>query len=102
MDFIKAQSADGGGDFPEAVGPAMTEGLKLDWSSDAYCKIMFLLLDAPAHDDEQTVAKEGPRDDAQVERRLLLDLRCGREAKGFMAVGRIGFSRTDASRCTRS
>ncbi|NJB69605.1 hypothetical protein GGR42_000067 [Saonia flava] len=50
LNFIKAQSADGGGDYPEAVHSALDETInKLQWSSSAKTRIAFLLLDAPPH-----------------------------------------------------
>lgn len=52
---LRAQSADGGGDFPEAVHTALDSAVnKHDWSSDSV-KIMFLVLDAPPHSDEQII-----------------------------------------------
>lgn len=54
--FIKAQSADGGGDFPEAVHTALSTTLtELQWSNDAKSRIAFLLLDAPPHYEDQIV-----------------------------------------------
>lgn len=53
---IKEQSADGGGDFPEAVHTALDSAInKHDWDEDAV-KIMFLVLDAPPHEDAQIVS----------------------------------------------
>jgi hypothetical protein len=53
--FIKNQNADGGGDFPEALKEALQEAtLKLKWSADARAKIIFLLMDAPPHDEAKT------------------------------------------------
>ena len=49
--FIKNQSANGGGDFPEAVDDALTVALdSLHWDNGARAKIIFLILDAPPHD----------------------------------------------------
>ena len=49
-DFVKAQKADGGGDYPEAVHTALECMLQnLNWSSQARTRIAFLILDAPAH-----------------------------------------------------
>ena len=57
-DSVKAigeQSADGGGDFPEAVHTALDSAINNhDWSEDSV-KIMFLVLDAPPHSDAQIV-----------------------------------------------
>ena len=48
VNFIKKQSAGGGGDFPEAVDAALEETIqKQDWSKDAVARIVFLVLDAP-------------------------------------------------------
>ncbi len=52
---IKEQSADGGGDFPEAVHTALENAINdHDWSENS-TKIMFLVLDAPPHDDAQII-----------------------------------------------
>lgn len=51
-DFIEKQSASGGGDYPEAVKEALEAATeKLNWSSEARTKIIFLVLDAPPHDE---------------------------------------------------
>ena len=56
LDFIEAQSANGGGDFPEAVHTALrTAVTDLQWSSTAQTRIAFLLLDAPPHYEAQIV-----------------------------------------------
>ena len=56
VDFIKEQSAGGGGDFPEAVHSALDEAInKLVWSKTSTTKISFLLLDAPPHGEEQVL-----------------------------------------------
>jgi hypothetical protein len=55
VNFIKKQSADGGGDFPEAVHSALEDATqKLVWSPEARTRILFLILDAPPHTDEAT------------------------------------------------
>ena len=52
---IREQSANGGGDFPEAVHTALDSAVnKHDWADDSV-KIMFLVLDAPPHDDAQII-----------------------------------------------
>lgn len=57
-DVVKAigeQSAEGGGDFPEAVHTALDSAVnKHDWNEDSV-KIMFLVLDAPPHSDTQII-----------------------------------------------
>lgn len=51
---IRNQSADGGGDFPEAVHSALEEAItQMQWSERATARLLFLLLDAPPHDDVQ-------------------------------------------------
>lgn len=49
LDFIKNQSASGGGDFPEAVHSALVQAMNLEWDENAHTKIAFLFLDAPPH-----------------------------------------------------
>lgn len=50
--FITEQSANGGGDFPEALDYALENALtQLSWSENQSHKIMILLLDAPCHND---------------------------------------------------
>ncbi len=54
LDFIKKQSAGGGGDFPEAVDVALDRAVnELQWSTGARTRIMFLVLDAPPHHESQ-------------------------------------------------
>lgn len=50
LNFIKQQSANGGGDFPEAVHTALEKAVnEFQWSSEAKTRLLFLLLDAPPH-----------------------------------------------------
>lgn len=51
VSFIAQQSADGGGDYPEAVELALEEALAQQWSSEAVARILFLVLDAPPRED---------------------------------------------------
>lgn len=52
---IKEQSAEGGGDFPEAVHTALKNAVDgHEWNEDSV-KIMFLVLDAPPHSEDQIV-----------------------------------------------
>ena len=56
LDYINQQSANGGGDFPEAVHSAMDVAINdLQWSENARTRIAFLLLDAPPHEDAQII-----------------------------------------------
>jgi len=57
-DFIKKQSASGGGDYPEAVVEAFEATIgQLSWDDDARSKLLFVLLDAPPHYDTEKVQK---------------------------------------------
>ena len=48
--YVGKQFAGGGGDYPEAVHTALEKGLQsLSWDEGARSKIVFMLLDAPAH-----------------------------------------------------
>jgi len=52
--FIKDQQAGGGGDFPEAVDVGLEEAVnQLQWSNKAVARILFLVLDAPPHQNEE-------------------------------------------------
>ncbi len=57
--FIKNQSAAGGGDYEEAVEDALTTALdSLHWNINARAKILFLILDAPPHDEAKGKMKD--------------------------------------------
>lgn len=50
--FLNEQSAGGGGDFPEAVNEALDEAISEQvWDTRARARILFLVLDAPPHQD---------------------------------------------------
>ncbi len=52
LNFIKLQRAAGGGDEPESVDVALQTALdSLQWSKEARSRILFLVLDAPPHDE---------------------------------------------------
>lgn len=56
INFIKQQSAGGGGDAPEAVVEALDSSIdKLSWSTMNSTKIMFLILDAPPHYSKENI-----------------------------------------------
>ena len=58
MNFIKAQAAGGGGDFPEAVDTALSMAInKLNWSKNAITKLLFLVLDAPPHTNLEDITR---------------------------------------------
>ena len=55
--YVKEQKAEGGGDYPEAVHSALETTLqKLSWDEDAPAKLVFLILDAPAHLNESVIS----------------------------------------------
>lgn len=52
--LVAEQSADGGGDEPEAVHTALENALhQHSWAEDSTVKLLFLVLDAPPHDDKE-------------------------------------------------
>ena len=54
--YIQEQSANGGGDYPEAVHTALSTTLNdLSWSPRARTRIAFLILDAPPHYEPQVL-----------------------------------------------
>ena len=54
--FIAKQTAEGGGDFPEAVHTALEAGLQqLSWREDNSIRLVFMLLDAPPHHETQVL-----------------------------------------------
>jgi hypothetical protein len=58
MQFIQKQNANQGGDFPEAVIEGLESSIhQLSWEEDATTKLLFVLLDAPPHYDDEKVKK---------------------------------------------
>jgi hypothetical protein len=58
IQFIQKQTADGGGDTPEAVESALDSAIhQLDWNDEAVAKLIFLVLDAPPHQSPEVVEK---------------------------------------------
>lgn len=56
--FINGQSADGGGDTPEAVEVALQTALdSLAWRDEATTRLLFLVLDAPPHRTDEVVTQ---------------------------------------------
>lgn len=55
LDFMSEQSIGGGGDYPEAMDVALGHALQQDWDKEALNRIIFLLLDAPPHDDPEVI-----------------------------------------------
>jgi hypothetical protein len=57
INFIKDQSAGGGGNFPEAVHSALDKAVnELQWSTNAKTRIVFLVLDAPPHREDPVIS----------------------------------------------
>jgi hypothetical protein len=57
VDFIGQQQAGGGGDTPEAVDQALAVAVnELSWTSQAKARLLFLILDAPPHENPQVLA----------------------------------------------
>lgn len=54
--FVEGHSAGGGGDFPEAVHTALETSLNAQWEEEAITRILFLILDAPPHYENQILA----------------------------------------------
>lgn len=56
--FINSQSAISGTSTPEAVEVALSSAVnEFSWSEDAVARIMFLILDAPPHEDPKTMER---------------------------------------------
>lgn len=52
LNFIKLQTAGGGGDTPEALDDALSNALdSLHWNPNARTRLIFLILDAPPHNE---------------------------------------------------
>lgn len=56
---LNSQHADGGGDYPEAVDEALEIAVSKQWSTGATTKIIFFVLDAPAHSGTKNIEKFG-------------------------------------------
>lgn len=54
---LNKQSATGGGDYPEAVDEALNIAVGKQWSTGATTKIIFHVLDAPAHEGDKYAEK---------------------------------------------
>ena len=55
---LNSQECGGGGDFPEAVAEALEDAIEgHSWSSSAQSRLLFLVLDAPPHNDTQSLSK---------------------------------------------
>lgn len=54
-EFLSQQSAGGGGDYEEAVEEALKVSMSKSWQMDSKSKLLFLLLDAPPHYNQENV-----------------------------------------------
>jgi len=58
IDDLNAQSADGGGDWPEAIDAAMVDAIDNHaWSESAIARLCFVVLDAPPHEGQEPLAR---------------------------------------------
>jgi hypothetical protein len=58
VEFIREQSADGGGDTPEAVPEGLEAAIdSMAWSDNAVARLLFLVLDAPPHLNDKNIEK---------------------------------------------
>lgn len=59
-EFLRNQSANGGGDTPEAVEAALEDAVRNhEWSGEAQSRFLFFVLDAPPHYRADIVARIG-------------------------------------------
>jgi hypothetical protein len=59
INFMKLQGAGGGGDYPEAVDEALATALdSLQWNKNARTRLIFLVLDAPPHNEAKERIQE--------------------------------------------
>lgn len=63
---LEQQSANGGGDYPEAMEQALGQALQADWRSGNTARLLFLVADAPPHDENLGVLL----DEAKTARQL--------------------------------
>ena len=55
---LSEQSADGGGDYEEAVEAALEEAIEeQNWSDEARARLLFLVLDAPPHHTKKNIER---------------------------------------------
>jgi hypothetical protein len=53
---LAAQSAEGGGDYPEAMEQALNNAIQAQWRSGNTTRLVFLVADAPPHDQDLSKA----------------------------------------------
>jgi Mg-chelatase subunit ChlD len=92
---LRAFSAEGGGDTPEHVGQGLGEAVKLmHWSdSNRTAKMIFLVGDAPAHDDYQDEFNLSKMAKLAIAHGIVVNtIRCGEDAAteaAFREVARL-------------
>jgi hypothetical protein len=57
LDVLDVGASCGGGDYPEAVDEALDAALGLEWSPSARARVLFLVLDAPPHQDQEGTSR---------------------------------------------
>ena len=55
---LSQQSSGGGGDYPEAMDQGLSSGLNLQWSQGNVARVLFLVADAPPHNDKLVATLE--------------------------------------------
>ncbi|MBE9563118.1 MAG: VWA domain-containing protein [Proteobacteria bacterium] len=58
---LNKQQARGGGDYPEAMEQALEEAVNVDWSEGNVARMLFLVADAPPHDENMKTMFESAR-----------------------------------------
>lgn len=92
---LKSFSAGGGGDTPEHVGRALGEAVKrMSWSQDPHtAKMIFLVGDAPPHDDYQDGWDSKTWAKAAIGKGIVVNtVRCGSQAdteQSFRALAKL-------------
>ena len=56
LDDLGSQTASGGGDYPEAMHKALADATRLQWSSGNAARVLFLIADAPPHNQHAKAA----------------------------------------------
>lgn len=57
LDFFSKYNIGGGGDYPEAVDIGIERALEQEWNEQALSRIIFLLLDAPPHNNPEVSSR---------------------------------------------
>ncbi len=67
---LRAQSADGGGDYEEAADAALAAAMQMPWRRGAGSRLLFHIADAPAHDYDARAYLAAARDAARANVRI--------------------------------